>query len=401
MNTIPLLQIKHFLALAAILLPFSNSWAQAIRVNERGERVIVYADGTQQYFTNFALPADALFDPKDSPDYVPLDSTRYPIFNGTIAPMNNPLAFTTEEDARKIINRRAQISYDAAQIAEKRAQEAALQRSKIEKELQNAEQKGEAEEVIRHLKIRLSAAQKTEQETILEATQAVQEANKANQLTQKGNFLQTLVDAEKNRSKATGTSASLTEQLAEDFYTNLVTTADPAFLNNYSLPKRQCEVAFEGKDETTGQWRRDMQQQLLFSYTDERLRPYLKEKEYLQCAGFLTSTAGFRFLSLQFTFAYPNAQEAYGFIEKGSILVVKLLNGDFVTLLSGRMDQGSYDTESELLNYQVHYVIDRSQLNILKNSEVDSILVFWSTGYEEYQVYQLDFFINQINCLEK
>ena len=109
---------------------------------------------------------------------------------------------------------------------------------------------------------------------------------------------------------------------------------------------------------------------------------------------------GYRFLSLQFTFAYPNAREAYGFIEKGSYLTIKLLNGDFINLKAGKMDRGSYDLTTDLLTYQVNYPIDRSQIGLLKHSEVDAIRVFWSSGFEEYEVFQLDFFINQLSCLE-
>ncbi len=166
-------------------------------------------------------------------------------------------------------------------------------------------------------------------------------------------------------------------------------------------PPPPCSIVFDGKDERTGRNRRDVQQQILFSYTDERLRPYLKDKEYLRCEGFLTSIGGgFRYLTLVFTFAYPNAREAYGFIERGSVLTIKQLDGNFVNLFSGKMDRGSYNTKTELLTYRVHYPIDRGQLNLLENGETDAIRVFWSSGYEEYEVYQLDFFQSQLNCLE-
>ena len=145
-----------------------------------------------------------------------------------------------------------------------------------------------------------------------------------------------------------------------------------------------------------------MQQQVLFTYTDERLRPYLKDKEYLRCEGFLTSIGGgFRYLTLVFTFAYPNAREAYGFIEKGSVLTIKMLNGNFVNLFSGKMDRGSYNTKTQLLTYRVHYPIDRGQLGLLEKDEVDAFRVFWSSGYEEYEVFQLDFFQSQLDCLEQ
>ena len=146
-------------------------------------------------------------------------------------------------------------------------------------------------------------------------------------------------------------------------------------------------------------WRRQAERQLLFTHTDERLRPFLKDKEYMRCEGFLHTLGGYRFLTLEFTFAYPNAREAYGFIEKGSILTIRLLNGDYINLRAGQLDRGSYDIRRELLTYRVYYPLDRADLPLLRNSEVDFIRVFWSSGYEEYEVFQLDFFQRQLRCL--
>jgi hypothetical protein len=54
-----------------------------------------------------------------------------------------------------------------------------------------------------------------------------------------------------------------------------------------------------------------------------------------------------------------------------------------------------------LLTYRVHYAIAQDQMSFLSKSEVDKIRVFWSSGYEEYEVYQLDFFMKQLACLDK
>ncbi len=396
------MQIKQFLQLFLILTAYSLQ-AQELRVNERGEKIIVHPDGTWQYFTNFGVPADALFDPKDSPNYKPAETgEKYPAFTGTVLPMDNVYA-NTDEDARKIFIRRAQIANEAVTIANQRAAEASQQRERLELELREAQNKGANEETIRQLNIRLTAARKTEQETIREAGMARQEANKTQALTSKGEYLREL---KAEQTIGINRNAEI-EPLLEDFYKNIVAldeaTGDVRNRSNVMVnpPNNVCDVAYEGTDEATKQWRRDMQQELLFTHTDERLRVYLKDKEYLRCEGFLTSMAGFRFLSLQFTFAYPNAREAYGFIEKNSVLIIKLLNGDFITLNAGRMDQGSYDTEKEVLTYRVHYPMDRSQLGILRNSELDAMIMFWSSGYEEYDVFNLDFFISQLSCLDK
>ncbi|RME98807.1 MAG: hypothetical protein D6772_08540 [Bacteroidetes bacterium] len=113
----------------------------------------------------------------------------------------------------------------------------------------------------------------------------------------------------------------------------------------------------------------------------------------------MTSIEGFRYLNLKFTFAYPNAREAYGFIDRNSVLTIKLLNGDFVNLRAGELARGQYNTVKQELTYEVRYPIDRSLISTLKNSEVDLIRVWWSSGYEEYPIQQLDFFQHALRCL--
>lgn len=389
------MQCSHFLALLLTCLTLLPAAAQEIRVNERGEKIIVNPDGTWQYFNSFGVPSNALFDSKDAPGYEPVETNgKYPVFNGTVLPMNN-VYVNTEEDARKIFIRRAQIAQEAASIAEKRAIEAAQNRQNLEKELQDSQQKQASEETLRQLKLRLTAARKTEQETRQEVVLARQEASKADQLTSKGGYLNELAQASKSRNPQPQGS----EALGDDFYKKALLLDEAS--GKVRTPQTTCQIVYQGKDETTGQIRRDVQEQMLFTYTDERLRSYLKDKEYLKCEGFLTAMGGFHFLSLKFTFAYPNAREAYGFIEKGSILIIKFLDGSFVSLPAMRMDKGSYDTQTELLTYNVHYALDHSQLNLLRRGEVDSVIMFWSSGYEEYPVYNLNFFANQIGCLEK
>jgi len=374
--------------------------AQEIRQNERGERIIVYPDGSWQYFSGFGEPQ-----PGVEPQPVPVNPpTNYPVFSGEIEPLEGSISLTGE-DIFKIAVRRSQLAKDAANIARKRAEEATASREKLEKALQAAPAGNE--ELRQQLSVKLKTAKKLEQDARAEARLATSEATTAEQLTQKGGYIEDFKATQSRRKSAQ--RAARQQQLAStgsyekggmplsDYYSAADGTAGDLIANP---PRKPCLMAFEGKDEETNQFRRDCQKQLLFTYTDERLRVFLKDKEYLRCEGYFTSLAGYRFLTLQFTFAYPNAREAYGFIEEGSILTIKMLNGDFINLRAGRMDRGSYDTKREVLTYRVHYPIDRTQMNLLLQSEADLIRVFWSSGFEEYEVYQLDFFIHQIGCIE-
>jgi len=384
--------------------------AQEIRTNEKGEKIVVYPDGTWQYFTIFGGSKDVLFDSKDAQkpeDAEPEFGAKYPVFKGEIAPMD--LAFSIpEEYARRIAVRKSQIALEARAVAQKRAADAQAQRDKLEQEMNALRQTPNADEdALRRMAYRFNAAGKTANEAQLEVVQAERAVASADELTKKGVYLKQLKAQQKNQLKGAKAAPSVASLQSAEFIAGLAFADNPlltpseAVENVRFAPSPGCKVAYEGVDADTRQFRRDVQKQLLFSHTDERLRMVLKDQEYLRCEGFATSIGGYRFITLQYTFAYPNAREAYGFIEKGSILTVKMLDGSFVNLRSGKMDKGSFDTLTNVLTYNVHYPIDRSQISLLRNSEVDSILVFWSSGYEEYEVFEIDFFINQLACLEK
>ena len=403
------MQFRKILALIAwlcCLLPWLNpAFCQVIRENDKGEKIIVYPDGSWQYFSAYSDPEQQGAATGNSSSNLNGDDS-YPIFQGTIEPLDGSLTLT-QEDIFKISVRRAQLAKEASNIAEVRAQKARTEREELELELQLAQQSVDYDaDLLKQLNLRFEAAKRIESETAREARQALQEAQKAEEITEKGGYVEEFNFSQRQKkSQIVKTNAQTQQALTS--YENIIPLQD----NFEGLPDRdnilinppekECVYSYDGVDEKSGQYRKDVQKQLLFTHTDDRLRLFLKEKEYLKCEGYFTALGGgFRFLTLQFTFAYPNAREAYGFIEKGSVLMIKLLNNDYVSLRSGKMDRGSYDTEKELLTYRVHYPIDRTQLNLLKLSEVDNIKVFWSTGFEEYDVFQLDFFINQIGCLE-
>jgi hypothetical protein len=376
-----------------------------MRTNERGEQIIVFPDGRWQYFHQYQQGSHILFDPQDAPlSQQRQQLERYPVFTGKVVPFEEIIPIT-EDDAQKIAFRKAQLASSAAAIAQERADKATRRRSQLEAELDQARRRNQAGR-IRDLEVRIEAAQEGERIALREAQLANVESARADAFVARGNYISEL-KAEQERAEKELLLAKQQDLLAGNFYEQLAFLDDmpyalqaPNRLTTAAVPA--CRLAYEGTDEYTGLQRMDVQKRLLFTHTDERLRLYLKDKDYLRCEGFLTSLAGgYRYLSLEFTFAYPNAREAYGFIEKGSYLVIKLMNGQAVYLQSGKMDQGSYDTEKELLTYRVHYPINQSVINTLRKGEVDNIRMYWSSGFEEYEVYYLNFFKDQIDCLEQ
>ncbi len=390
--------ILPLLAFALGIAPIQGQPQLVMRTNEKGETIIVFPDGRTQVFSEFGQEPEPAAPPANAK---PADG-KYPILDVKIEPLEGGIPVTSE-DLRRISERQSQLYRDAARIAQERAEEATRQRNRLEASYRQAAEGNAGAETLEQLSARLKAARQAEVETANEAQVAKNEARRAEEIVRRGNY----VEEYQRKQQAKKQQARQYENIgltSSGYFGNLLlddnylpfTHSEDVILNP---PAPACEFAYEGKDDR-GRFRRDLHKQVLFTHTDERLRPFLKDKNYLTCEGYFTQLGGFRYLSLQFTFAYPNAREAYGFIEKGSYLMIKLINGQFITLFSGKMDKGAVDTETGLLTYLVHYPIDQSQINILKRSEADTALVAWSSGYEEYQVYDLGFFISQLRCLD-
>jgi hypothetical protein len=166
-----------------------------------------------------------------------------------------------------------------------------------------------------------------------------------------------------------------------------------------SPPQVPCSLAFEGPDENTGQHIRASAPELFFTPTDQSLRPYLAGKEYLSAMAYIHSRGGYRYLTLKIAFANPNAITTYGFLDKGSLLSIHLLDGNYINLRAARAANGSWDADLGELSYEVTYSIDRSNISSLRQSDLDYIQLFWSSGFEEYDIFQVDVLQRLLACL--
>lgn len=176
---------------------------------------------------------------------------------------------------------------------------------------------------------------------------------------------------------------------------------DPLQNTFLNPPIPECQVAFAGVDDFTGKNRKDLQPQILFYHTDERLKPYLKNEDYLTTQAYLsTLEGGFHFLTLIIQIASKNAQLEYGSIERGSVVSFKTLGGKTAKLQANKTDNGLYDTRTDSFIYRVQYIISGGAKKILESELIDQIRVTWSRGYEDYEIYEVDLLKRQFECLK-
>lgn len=380
-------KLKFLQFLFWVILPFF-CLGQEIRQNETGERIIVFPNGTWRYFHKRQLSGG-----------------NYPVVNNEITPLDNPVEITQEE-IHQLVNRRIQQAKDAIYYADLRAKAMEEQ----EKELKNKIASQNTFLSPLELKQLYSQLDFTQQ---LAATSkgTIKEAQSDLLITQelrmKGDILR-LFKPETSVGKISSNQIFAEEEdLTLRFFENnspisFYGESYLPFSNNLSQnPESVCHYSYEGLDAKGVDWRRDGEKELLFTFTDERLRLFFPDKEYLRCEAYL-STVGKREkqLTMEFSFAYPNAREAYGVIEQNSLLTLKLFDGQILQLKAGELDLGKYDTEKEILTYRMIYKIDNQQLNLLRKQELEEIRMYWSAGFEVYPVYNIDFFSRQLKCLD-
>lgn len=167
-------------------------------------------------------------------------------------------------------------------------------------------------------------------------------------------------------------------------------------------PKVPCTVVFEGQDAFTNRYKKELQSQMLFTHTEDFMRNALGNKEFITCKAQVTEVqGGFRYLNLQFIIASRDAQRSFGFVDKGSPIVFKLMNGNNVTLLNTKTDLGLISNDNNTTTYNLSMLVNKNDVRSLQNNELDVVRVAWSAGYEDYDILWTDVLQNIFRCIEK
>ncbi len=388
--------MSHFVSLCTALclllslLP-QNGGAQELRTNDKGEKIIVYPDGSWRYF-NDPLGNNTLYDKDGNP--IPVG--QQPLADQPTVAVPDRAELLTEEAYKKIV----------VNWRDKRRMQAELER-----QLAEADQ---ARKEARQRLVLVRSSEKVSRKERKEAEQAWEDANAryeelASQLRgvrAEVAELERLLKSDPKKWRA---------WLAEDERKALplddggddrpaikvYAKYDPEKDVMLHPPAPPCELLYEGQDRVTGTLRRDVAPMLFFAHTPEALRNIMRGRNYLEAWGRLAAiTGGYRFLVLEIRVASKAAPQAFGHLPKGSRLDLVLLDGNIIRLVNNVTERGKWDDQKEAWVYSPQYNIDAQTERKLRNAEVDKVRIYWSTGYDDYEVFELDFFRHQFNCLD-
>ncbi len=182
---------------------------------------------------------------------------------------------------------------------------------------------------------------------------------------------------------------------------NLKVYAQPNEIIDFLKHPPQVECNIENYDSLSSEQVRRNKPQFLFSHTEKKLENYFPNRDFLTGFGNInTSLNGFKVFHLTLLIATPKADKIFGVLEAKDFIAVHLLDGTKVRLQNRFRVNGYWDVQSQSYIYQSQYLIGNREEKQLRSFEVDKILIRWSKARDEYEIFELDFFINQLRCLE-
>jgi hypothetical protein len=171
-----------------------------------------------------------------------------------------------------------------------------------------------------------------------------------------------------------------------------------AFMNS---PAPECAIAYEGKDEFTGKTKRETYPTRFFAHTDDIMKKALMEKDFITCdlTGTKVENSRYTYLNMTFTILSKDIQRTLGFLDRGTPIIFVMVNGNKITLKTNKTDIGVVDIDKGTTTYKAQLTAE--SITDLTDSEIDYVRVIWSSGYEDYEVYDVDILKNLFNCLYK
>lgn len=175
---------------------------------------------------------------------------------------------------------------------------------------------------------------------------------------------------------------------------------DPAEDVMLHPPQRPCALAANTRDEFSGETYKETQREEIFRFTNDLMKKYLApDQPHIVCEAALSSGSSVISLHLTFGIRDNNARKTFGSLARNSVVILKFIDGTTFTASNLRNDDGALDPAAQVFTYRGQYALDPSILKKLRKTELDKIRVSWSTGYEDYEVQNVDLLMRQTKCL--
>jgi hypothetical protein len=369
----------HFLFITFyILISTQVVEAQRVEINKEGEKIVLFPDGKWEYFD------------KTNPTHIVIDEANK---SSQIAAPNDIFDEQTSkgENEEKRYENLLSDAKDKLALALERESDVKFSKILLEEEIEDLKRSGEdTKEKIDALKRQLKLIKALGKDAKKETKKAKKEFEK---LKKQGKIVQ---KPTKKKSRKIQKLKSAEKELQASKYMHREDgnffTASKKF-EKYSIekdvmynpPREDCKLAFDGVDEFMGKKRKDVERSVFFTYTNDDMRRYMKDDDYITCEGNLTQIkGGVLLLNLFISINTTDAQRSFGGLSKGNLVVVKMINGESVNLVNNQSDIGVFNPLKKQHTYTGQFRINAGQENAFKKGEVDLIIIILDAVFEYY-----------------
>jgi hypothetical protein len=404
---------RSLFAIMALFLSPCLVQGQQVVLNTRGERIVVYPDGSWRYYErgdsiliNKNLIKKDIGARNEKDPAIPEKSRVNPKADSDISALANRFAervVTETLEARQVLTNAVQEKFEA----EARLNQAQENRKLIEPDLiANLDDEYEIRTLAvksarKHVKWMEKMYASVEKMLALPVQKKPKTLNKL--IAEYDSYVAQQATSVKDPPVVDGSKASVEEKknvISKEKSDQSATSAAPSSApgKEYRRAPAPCTL-IQPKSMDGSKSIMSVERQLLFTHTDEDLRPYFRQQELVTCYASLMQIENNLYLSLEFQIASPDARRNFGTLDNNSMLRLRSIDGIFINLFNASADQGKIDPYTGNTIYTGNYLIDRETEKLLSKIELDKIRAVWSTGFEDYDIVNLDFLINQFRCL--
>ena len=106
------------------------------------------------------------------------------------------------------------------------------------------------------------------------------------------------------------------------------------------------------------------------------------------------------FLKLYVKVISKDAAKNYGIVQRGNLLKITLISGKSINSNAIADAMPSIENYTGHNYYQILYPLTNDDINALEKTPLDTLGMMWSSGFESYDIYDVDVLMQQINCVK-
>jgi len=137
-----------------------------------------------------------------------------------------------------------------------------------------------------------------------------------------------------------------------------------------------------------------------YTFTPEKLKNYFKERELMDVNMSVIKKGKEYFIHLIIKISSKDAAKNYGHLSKENLMRIQFITGNSINLYCSDDVYGGTETYTGNIVFKAEYSINNENVKMLLKSPIDKVGIMWTSGFETYDIYNVDLIMNHLACLK-